>query len=343
MDQTLILTGDVNLQGVTDPNVVFARISDLTRSADLLFGNLECCFYEASAHNPSEREGFYAHPDVAKALVLAGFDVVGTANNVTYGEKAIVASLTKLDELGIAHTGAGCNRIEASRPAIVSRAGTKYGFLQRTSIYWPRNHEASSNAPGVAVIKGHTAYQVDDYAANRPGYPPKVVTWTDSAQLAAYRMELAALSREVDFLIASHHWGVGRTVLDYQIEIAHAAIDSGADIVLGHGPHQPLGIEIYKDRPVVYGTGCFSFDVGHHTQLTNWIGYFVKVHLRERTPYEVSIQLVRRTEKNETVLREPAEEPKAVNEILERSAALGTKLTIEKDRILVWQCSPKLA
>jgi poly-gamma-glutamate synthesis protein (capsule biosynthesis protein) len=52
-------------------------------------------------------------------------------------------------------------------------------------------------------------------------------------------------------------------VLDYQVEIAHTAIEAGADLVLGHGPHMPLGIEIYQNKPVFYGLGSFSFEIGH--------------------------------------------------------------------------------
>ena len=60
MKRTLMLTGDVNLMNVTDPQVPFARITDTLREADVLFGNLECCFYEPAAGHPVEREGFYA-------------------------------------------------------------------------------------------------------------------------------------------------------------------------------------------------------------------------------------------------------------------------------------------
>ena len=44
MDQTLILTGDMNFKGVTNPAPVFAQVTEITHSADILFGNLECCF-----------------------------------------------------------------------------------------------------------------------------------------------------------------------------------------------------------------------------------------------------------------------------------------------------------
>ena len=60
MKRVLILTGDVNLMNVTDPQVPFTRVKDTLRQADVLFGNLECCFYEPGTGHPLERESFYA-------------------------------------------------------------------------------------------------------------------------------------------------------------------------------------------------------------------------------------------------------------------------------------------
>ena len=51
---------------------------------------------------------------------------------------------------------------------LVERGGVRYGFLQRTSVYWPTNHEAGDNSPGVAVVRGNTAYQVPAHKT-RPG------------------------------------------------------------------------------------------------------------------------------------------------------------------------------
>ena len=60
MKRVLMLTGDVNLMNVTDPRVPFARITDTLREADVLFGNLEACFYELPAGHAVEREGLWA-------------------------------------------------------------------------------------------------------------------------------------------------------------------------------------------------------------------------------------------------------------------------------------------
>lgn len=339
MDRTLILTGDMNFKGVTDPARIFAEVCDITQSADVLFGNLECCFYDVPGHDPAEREGFFAPPAAAESLVLAGFDVVGMANNVTYGEAAIRESLAHIDALGIAHTGAGTDRASAYRPAIVEKDGKTYGFLQRTSVFWPKNHEASGGEPGVAVLPGHTAYrpQVDGYAANRPGVPPEIVTWADATALGAYCEAIKTLAGEVDFVVASHHWGYEAEVLTYQTEIAHAAIDAGADIVLGHGPHYPLGIEIYKEKPILYGTGNFSFDLGHHGRHGDWVGFFTTIRLSDAGAEEIFIRFVRHTDSNQTVLRLPADESDALAELAARSSIFGTELMLEDDRVVIWR------
>jgi len=65
-----------------------------------------------------------------------------------------------------------------------------------------------------------------------------------------------------DFVVASCSWGLKEDVLEYMIEIAHAAIDSGADVVMGHGPHYSLPVEVTKASRFSYGLGSFSFHTG---------------------------------------------------------------------------------
>ncbi|MCW5605989.1 MAG: CapA family protein, partial [Burkholderiales bacterium] len=194
MQHKLLLTGDVNLMNVTDPAVPFARVGSELRGADIVFSNLECCLYDPPEGRAVENEGFYASPAAGEALRIAGIHAVGIANNVNYGEAAIRASIARLDELGIPHTGAGAGRDAAHAPVILERDGVRYGFLQRTSVYWPTNHEAGERSTGVAVIRGHTAYQLPLHKtrpeippANRPGVPPVIVTWTDPAYLQRFR------------------------------------------------------------------------------------------------------------------------------------------------------------
>ena len=343
MRRTFLLTGDVNLMNVTDPAVPFARIVGTLHSADVLFCNLECCLYAAPADRSLIDEGFYAAPAAGRALTLAGFHVAGNANNVTYGAEAIRSSLAELDRLGIAHMGAGANSAQARAPAVVECKGLRVGFLQRTSVYWPTNHEAGERSPGVAALRGHTAYQLPLHKtrpevppANRPGVPPEILTWADAGYLAQYRDELAALRRQADIVIASHHWGLHEEVLQYMTEIAHAAIDSGADIVVGHGPHYSLPVEIYRGKPVFYGLGNLSFHTGHGgRQHGDWVGMMARVSLEERGIERVSFRFVRHNDRNETVLCAMKDEQETLARITERSARFGTRIGVEGDEAVV--------
>ena len=65
----------------------------------------------------------------------------------------------------------------------------------------------------------------------------------------------------VQLIIASFHWGIERTNIpnEIQVDLAHSAIDHGADLVLGHHPHVLQGIETYKGKNIVYSLGNFCF------------------------------------------------------------------------------------
>ena len=338
----MILTGDVNLMNVDDPAVPFARVGDTLRAADLVFSNLECCLYRPAGHSV-DNEGFYAPPAAGEALRLGGIRAVGIANNVNYGEAAILASVARLDALGVAHTGAGADRAAARAPVIVDCGGVRIGLLQRTSVYWPTNHEAREHAPGVAVIQGHTAYQMPVGRtapgippANRPGVPPVIITWADPASLRAFTDDIAALRKTVDVVVASCHWGLGRDVLAYMTEIGRAAIDAGADVVIGHGPHYALPIELYRGKPILYGLGSFSFHTGHGGKAHgDWLGLMAQVAFDRGGIRDVACRFVRHDAHNHTVLCPPAQEGAALDELAARSAKLGARLTARGDGVAI--------
>jgi poly-gamma-glutamate capsule biosynthesis protein CapA/YwtB (metallophosphatase superfamily) len=340
----MILTGDVNLVNVVDPKVPFARVGNELRKSDVVFGNLECCLVAPPAGHSTSHEGFFADPVVGgEALKQAGISAVGIANNVHYGEANIKASIARLDELGIAHTGAGADLAAASAPVVLERGGVRFGFLQRSSVYWPTNHEAHKDATGIAVIRGHTAYHVPAFRLrpdipppNRPGIPPEIVTWADAAYLAAFKAEIAALRSRVDILVASCHWGLGKDVLQYMTEIGRAAIDAGADVVMGHGPHYSLPVEVYKGKPIFYGLGNLSFHTGHGGRKHgDWVGMVVRATVSRQGIEAVTFQFVRHNIANETLFCDLANEADELAEIVKRSAAFGTKFATEGDQVRV--------
>ena len=372
MEKHLYLVGDVGFCGFDDPRIPLALAAPALGKADVLFGNLECCLSSPPAFPGMEKseepvppgagaetkassrkrlggwdsrfsfldqDGLYADPSLGEALVLGGFDAVGCANNQTYGPEQIIASLARLDSLGIKHTGAGANRDKAREPALVSKQGISVGFLQYTSVYWPSNHEAGLNYPGVAVIKGYTSFQPNtEYPiGNRPGVPPIISTWADDHHLEFMQDDIRKLRGKVDIVVSSHHWGFLDEVFQYQEEIAHAAIDAGADIVIGHGPHQPLAIEVYRGKPVFYGLGNFSFKTRHWRSTKGaidagvkgkdaWIGMLVDIVLKNGRMEKVSFRFAKHNEQFQTLIRNADEEPELTDRVMEFSSLYGTKL-----------------
>jgi poly-gamma-glutamate capsule biosynthesis protein CapA/YwtB (metallophosphatase superfamily) len=340
----LLLTGDVNLMNIGEPAESFRKILGELHAADVVVGNLECCLHLPQPRRSHAAEGFFADPAIGgEALRIARFHAVGIANNVNYGTANIMGSIARLDEVGVLHTGAGADLAAARAPAIVERNGLRVGLLQRSSVYWPTDHEAFDDAPGIAVLRGHTAYQVPTGRlhpgmppANRPGVPPVIVTWADPACLAEFCQDIAALRRQVDVVVASCHWGLGRDPLQYMTEIARAAIDAGADVVIGHGPHHPLPVEVYKGRPIYYGLGNLCFKTGHlGRKHADWIGLLAEITFENGKCGGHNIRFVRHNEHYETVFRHPAEEPEALADLSARSRALGAALTVDGDRVRV--------
>jgi poly-gamma-glutamate capsule biosynthesis protein CapA/YwtB (metallophosphatase superfamily) len=340
----VIVTGDVNLMNVTDGNVPFRRVKETFLSADLAFANLECCLSSRLNEGSTHVEGFFADPAVsAVALTECGIAAVGLANNVNYGGEAITESIENLDRIGIAHTGAGSKDAEARAPAVVIRRGHKIAFLQRSSVYWATNHEATPHSAGIAVIRGHTAYQVPMYKMkreipplNRPGIPPYIVTWADPDYLAWFEKDLIAARETSDIVVASFHWGLHKDVLDYIKEIAHLAIDGGADVVVGHGPHYSLGVELYKGKPIFYGLGCFSFHTGHGGLAhDNWVGMMAKLSFDGRRLERAAFEFVRHNEANETYICRLSEEEAEFADIETRSRDLGARLTHDGNEAVI--------
>lgn len=340
----LILTGDVNLINVDDPAVPFARVAAEFREADFVFSNLECCLYDPPAGHSHDNEGFYAAPGAAgEALKAGGIQAVGIGNNVNYGESAILSSIARLDALGIRHTGAGVNLTAARAPAVLERAGVRLGIVQRTSVYWPTHHEARKDSAGVAVIRGHTAYQIPTHklspgspTPNRPGIPPVILTWADPAYLAEFKADIAALRAKCDFVVASCHWGLHQEVYQYMTEIAHGAIDAGADLVMGHGPHYSLPVELYRGKPIFYGLGSFSFHTGHGGRKHgDWIGMMVRAELDASGLRNAGFQFVRHNDANETVPCALQAERETFAMLEKRSLQLGARLVARGDQAMV--------
>ena len=337
---SVILVGDTNLRNVADPNVPFARVQEVFDAADLRFANCEGCYADPAVEIPYKIGWFHPDRSAVEGLAVAGLDAVGCANNVHYGADAILESLGHLDRHGIAHTGAGKDRASARQPVELEQSGVRFGFLAYTSVFWPVGHAAGPDQPGVATIKGHTAYQPHPRIPEMPGGPAIVVTWPDEEELREMQEDVKALRERVDLLVLSCHWGVSGSQerIDYQTAIGHAAIDAGADLVIGHHPHVPQGIEVYNGRVIFYSLGNFIFG-WERMAARRRDGLLVHCAVQEKALTKVSFAPVWRNEKGQPELASP-ESPEGreiVHTVEELSRPLKTALSVEGEEIVVWR------
>src|SRR5450756_3182357 len=87
--------------------------------------------------------------------------------------------------------------------------------------------------------------------------PPSSTQSRSSAASDVYKRQKA----KSDYVVASFHWGIELATSPGadQRELAHLAVDSGADLVLGHHPHVVQGLELYRNRLIAYSLGNFIF------------------------------------------------------------------------------------
>lgn len=214
----------------------------LLNEGDWRFCNLECVISDRGTPWTASPKTFHFRSEAKNAAVLtrAKINAVSLANNhvLDYGYDAMFEMLEILNRAGIVHSGAGANFEEASRLATTEVKGRRLGLLSFTDNepQW----EASSDRPGVFYVPIDLR---DDRTQNL----------LDIVHKHKAMME---------FLIVSAHWGSnwGYYPPEEHIALAHALIDSGADLVFGHSSHVFRGIEFYEGRPIVYGAGNFIDD-----------------------------------------------------------------------------------
>ncbi|MDE6271831.1 MAG: CapA family protein [Muribaculaceae bacterium] len=207
---------------------------DIFRRVDLACGNLEGVLGHAGkpkpCYNPSLCFTFRMPEYLVRPLVDAGFDYMNLANNHAgdFGRDGAKSSLKVLTDNGISAAGL----LEEAPYAIVEKNGVKVGFTGFTTL--------------------ELCPSVNDYAdleriigEMRPKCDVIVVSMHAGGEGSAY----SHVTREKEVY---HGWPRGNVH-----EFAHKAIDLGADIIWGHGPHVLRGAEVYKDRLILYSLGNF--------------------------------------------------------------------------------------
>jgi poly-gamma-glutamate synthesis protein (capsule biosynthesis protein) len=261
-EATLVAVGDV-APDREDPRECFAAASGLLKSADFTFCQLETSLADKGVRLPQARHAVLTRPNVAPAMREAGFTAVSFAGNhcLDWGNDAFFETLGHLKSHGMQVIGAGANIVEARKPVIQEANGVRVAFLAYSTIL-PQAYWAEANRPGCAPMRAHTVYEAIEH--DQPGTPPRIHTFPHQEDLAAMREDITRAKQQADVVIVSHHWGihfVPYVLADYQPDVAYAAIDAGADIILGHHAHILKAVEVYRGKPIFYSLCNFACDL----------------------------------------------------------------------------------
>jgi poly-gamma-glutamate synthesis protein (capsule biosynthesis protein) len=202
--------------------------------ADLALANLENPVLENATYHP-EDPTFHGDLRLLPVLEKAGIDGVTLGNNhiLDAGIPGLEETLGHLKDVEISHVGAGRNLEAAREPMIFDLGGTKVGVLNYQGVPSYEWAWATENIPGTAPL-----------------------------QEKVMREDIENLRPKVDIVVVMPHWG--REYItepeQEQVELARAAVDAGADLFVGGHAHWPKGTEVYRGKPIFYGTGNFLFD-----------------------------------------------------------------------------------
>lgn len=221
----------------------FHKVRALLESADYTIANAEWTAADGISY-PLSGLSFASPAKSLDGLSYAGIDAVSLANNhsMNGGVEAFEQMLKNIQAHKIGYFGAGKNFNEAHAPYVATIKGVKVALLGYTAI--PGNVEAGQNSTGNSFIK------------IAPWYP-----FTES-YVAQMETDIKSAKTRADVVIPFFHWSEEYTHVanDQMRQVAHRAIDAGANMVLGSHPHWVQGIEWYKDRLISYSLGNFIFD-----------------------------------------------------------------------------------
>ncbi|WAH97292.1 CapA family protein [Arthrobacter sp. MMS18-M83] len=231
----------VNLQlKVAAPDYPWGDTLPVLRQADIRFANLECVLADDGTPAAGKMYLFRSDAKNVESLRSAAIDVVSLANNhvLDYGIDALLEMLPTLDEHGILRAGAGMDLESARRPAVRWVGPTAVGFIAFTDN--EPGWEATARVPGIYYVPVDTGDR-------------RVRELLEMVRQAQGHNQL---------LVVSAHWGAnwGSEVPPAHQNLARALIDAGADLVFGHSAHIFRGVEIYRNRPIIYSAGDFVDD-----------------------------------------------------------------------------------
>ena len=203
---------------------------------DVMIGNLEGAILDSGNSETcknSKAGTCYAFrmPDrYGKILKEAGFSLMSTANNHAndFGEKGRRNTARVLDEVGIYHAGPVENK-----SVVFEKEGIRYGFC----AFSPNSNMLSVNDLEQATDLVKELRSMADIV---------IVSFHGGAEGASH----THVPRQNEYFFGENRGNV--------YKFAHAVIDAGADIVLGHGPHVTRAVEVYKQKFIAYSMGNFN-------------------------------------------------------------------------------------
>lgn len=208
------------------------------RKADCRIINLETAVTSSNDAWPGKGINYRMHPGNTPCLTTAQIDICGLANNhiLDWGYAGLSETLKSLQQADIRPAGAGDNAEMAAAPATIEFDGGRLLLFAcgHPSSGIPREWAATGSKAGVNYLGDLS---------------------TGAAQLLAQNIE--SYRRPGDLVIVSIHWGGnwGYAIAAEQRKFAHRLIDCGVDLIHGHSSHHPQGIEVYRQRAILYGCG----------------------------------------------------------------------------------------
>lgn len=248
---TLLFTGDFVLD-VPGADHWLSGIAPAFAEADLVIGHLEVPHTRRGQELAGDVPAPGADPEHLGALARAGVHALTLAGNhmADCGPAGIIDTIERLDFLGIAHAGAGTDLAAARRPAWLEHQGRTLAVLSYNSVgpeaAWATEEHAGCNYLPVRTADGS------------PVSPRAPIAGMDPAAREWLARDIAAARPVADLIVVSLHQGVVHTpahIAPYERELAQAALDAGADIVVCHHAHILRGISLPGGHPVFHGLG----------------------------------------------------------------------------------------
>lgn len=247
----VLLTGDMVLD-VPGADHWLSGIAPALRSADLTVAHLEVPHTRRGSELAGDVPAPGADPDNLDALARAGVGMVSLAGNhiADCGVQGIADTVDRLERLGIAHTGAGATLAEASRAAVIERRGRRVALLSYNCV-GPEAGWAAPDRAGCNFLRMQAA-------DGKPVSPNSPLVAPTTEALEQLRADITGARARADLVIVALHKGIVHTpakLAPYERPLAEAALDAGADIVVGHHAHIVRGVEMRAGKALFHGLG----------------------------------------------------------------------------------------